>query len=614
MRGPGGPFPRFDRLVTPEDDNPGAKLNFIRLFGYLKPYSRQVVFTLLISITVTLLSLIPPRLIGIVIDQALGKNDLSRLYFLSFLLLFAYIILHVLGGLKGFLLGRLGLKVIYDLWQEVYQNLLRLSFNFYDENQTGNIMSRITNDVNAVERVIVDGVDTVIVASLTLLGITFTLFWMNWQLALATLIPIPILLILAWFVSRRAHRVYRQVRRKMGEISALLQDSISGIRETKSFGREDYEVGRFSGKSTDYMGTNLQAIKLWSVFSPAILITTSVGTFLVLLFGGRLVISSGKLSAGEIVSFLFYLGLFYQPIHQLNMVNHMFQHGRAASERIFEVIDTRPQIREAQNAVGLPHPVKGGVVFRNVRFSYRPGEEILRGVSFEARSGEVVALVGATGAGKTTIVNLIPRFYEIDDGAVLIDGIDVRKLKLRDLRENIGIVMQEPFLFDGSIIENIAYGRLDAPVDEIVAISKLANAHDFIAALPNGYEHQVGERGVKLSVGEKQRIAIARALLKNPPILILDEATSSVDNKTEALIQEAIERLLRNRTSFVIAHRLSTVMHADKILVVDDGRIVESGRHEELLSRGGFYHNLYQIQWRYAKQNPDFPREANNSH
>jgi len=287
----------------------------------------------------------------------------------------------------------------------------------------------------------------------------------------------------------------------------------------------------------------------------------------------------------------------------------MLQHGRAASERIFEVIDTKPQIREVRNAISLSHPVKGEVVFHEVHFSYRPGEEILHGVSFEAHSGEIIALVGPTGAGKTTIVNLIPRFYETESGAIFVDGIDVRKLRLRSLRENIGIVMQEPFLFDGSIRENIAYGRLEATMDEIVAISKLANAHSFIIELPDGYEHQIGERGVRLSVGEKQRIAIARALLKNPPILILDEATSSVDNKTEALIQEATEHLLRNRTSFVIAHRLSTVMHANKILVVQDGKIVESGNHEELLSRGGVYHNLYQIQWRYAKQKPDLFRK-----
>ncbi|MFH2068404.1 MAG: ABC transporter ATP-binding protein [Candidatus Omnitrophota bacterium] len=599
-------FPGFDKRIVPEDDKPGAKLNLIRLFGYLKPYRWQVALALLISVSGILLSLIPPRLIGKIIDQAVGKRELHQLYIISFFLLLTYLASHALGGLKGFLLGRLGLKVIYDMWQEVYQNLQRLSFNFYDDNQTGNIMSRITNDVNAVERVVVDGVDAVIVASLTLIGVAFVLFRMNWKLALVTMIPIPILLILTWFFTRRAHRIYRQVRRKMGEISALLQDSISGIREIKSFSREDYEVDRFSEKSTDYMGTNLQAIKLWSIFSPAIFVTTSVGTFLVLLFGGKLAILTGKLTAGDIVSFLFYIGLFYQPIHQLNMVNHMLQHGRAASERIFEVIDTVPQIREVRNAISLSHPVKGEVVFHDVHFSYRPGKEILRGVSFEARPGEIIALVGPTGAGKTSIVNLIPRFYETENGAIFIDGVDVRKLKLKNLRENIGIVMQEPFLFDGSIIENIAYGRLDATVDEIVAISKLANAHDFIIKLPDGYEHQIGERGVRLSVGEKQRIAIARALLKNPPILILDEATSSVDNKTEVLIQEAIEHLLRNRTSFVIAHRLSTVMHANKILVIQDGKVVESGNHAELLSRGGVYHNLYQIQWRYAKQKPDF--------
>ena len=425
---------------------------------------------------------------------------------------------------------------------------------------------------------------------------------MNWKLALVTMIPIPVLLGLVWLFSQRAHKIYQEVRRKMGEISALLQDRISGIREIKSFGREEYEIERLSEKSTDYMETTIQAVKLWSIFSPAIITTTSIGTVLVLLFGGKIAITSGTLSTGQIISFLFYVGLFYQPIHQLNMVNHMLQHARAASERIFEVIDAVPEVKEEPNAINLCRPVKGEIIFHNVRFSYKKGVEVLHGINFEAHSSEIIALAGPTGAGKTTIVSLIPRFYDVDSGAVLIDGIDIRKLKLKDLRDNIGIVMQEPFLFNGTIRENIAYGRLEATVDEIIEVAKLANAHEFIMELPDKYEHQIGERGIKLSVGEKQRLAIARALLKNPPILILDEATSSVDNKTEALIQEAIEHLLHKRTSFVIAHRLSTIMNANKILVVQDGQIVESGTHSELLTKSGLYATLYETQWRHQKE------------
>ena len=475
----------------------------------------------------------------------------------------------------------------------------RLSFNYYDESQTGSLMSRMTNDVLAVERVLVDGVDTLLVASITLICIASILFRLNAALALVTLLPIPMLFALAWLVTRKAHRIYRDVRRKMGDVSALLQDSLSGIREIKSFVREDYEEKRLAEKSADYMFSSIQAIRLWSFFSPLIVATTSIGTFLVILVGGRLAIS-GALSPGEVVSFLLYLGLFYQPVHQLNHVNHVIQHARAASERIFEVIDAVPQVTEAKHPAHLQRPIRGEVVFRDVHFSYKPNEPVLRGISFEARPGECVALVGATGAGKTTIVNLIPRFYDAQGGTILLDGADVKTVRLKELREQIGIVMQEPFLFNTSILENIAYGRLDATMEEIVGAAKLANAHGFIEQLPEGYQHQNGERGIRLSVGEKQRIAIARALLKNPPILILDEATSSVDNATEALIQEAIERLMRNRTSFVIAHRLSTVLHADTILVIDKGRVAERGTHGALLEKRGIYADFYNIQWRHA--------------
>lgn len=509
-----------------------------------------------------------------------------------------YAFVNILNGVKIFLTGKLGQKITYDLWQEVYRNIHRLSFKFFDENQTGNIMSRITTDITAVERVIVDGLDTVIVASLTLIGISCILFWMNWKLALVTMIPLPFLAFIAYLITVKAHNIYREVRKKMGEISALLQDSISGIRETKSFVREEYEISRLNTRSSEYIKTNIQAIKLWATFSPAIVIITVIGNILVLFFGGRMAIMNQNISTGEIVSFLFYLNLFYHPIHQLNMVNHMLQHARASSERIFEIIDAEPDVKEVENPVCLKKPVKGEVVFNNVRFSYKPGIEVLHGISFKVNPGEIIALVGPTGAGKTTIINLIPRFYDVDSGEILIDGVNIKNYKLKELREAIGIVMQEPFLFNGTIFENIAYGRLEAKFEEIIEAAKLANVHDFIMKLADGYNHQIGERGVKLSTGEKQRIAIARAILKNPPILILDEATSSVDNETEFLIQQAISRVLKNRTSFVIAHRLSTVVNAHRIFVVNEGKIVETGTHTELIVRSGLYKKLYEIQFK----------------
>ncbi len=594
----------FRGLGGPQEEERGGRIHWRRLASYLRPAGGKLLIALALSLTITGLSLIPPRLVGLIIDKAIVNKNLTLLLTFTWILLLAYVMEHGLAGLKGWLLGKIGQKVIFNLWQDVYYNLLRLSFDFYDSTQTGNIMSRVISDVGAVERVIVEGVDMLVVACLTLAGVTVMLFLTNWQLALITLIPIPLLLFAAYLATERMHRVYQQVRRKMGEVSALLQDSISGIREIKSFAREDHELERLCVRSMDYLSSNLEAIKLWSFFSPAIMILTSLGSFLVLLFGGRLAIVYGSLTAGEIVSFLFYVGLFYQPIQRLNWFNHMLQHARASSERIFELIDAVPRVKEKPRPVILPEPLKGEVVYENVHFSYVKNQEVLHGISFHASPGQIIALVGPTGAGKSTILRLLPRFYDIDSGSILVDGVDIRELSLKQLRRNIGVVMQEPFLFNGTILENIAYGRPGATLEEIIEVAKLANAHDFIVRLPEGYDQQIGERGVRLSVGEKQRLAIARALLKNPPILILDEATSSVDNQTEKLIQEAIEHLLKKRTSFVIAHRLSTIRHADKILVVENGRIVEVGNHKELLAAGGLYSRLYESQWRYLTVSP----------
>lgn len=580
-----------------EDIKGGGRLPVMRLIGYLKPYKWQALSALLISFAIIAAQLAPPRIIGLIIDRAISRQQLDLLNSMAALLILMFILGSLLTGVKTFLLGRLGQQIIHDLRVDTYNSMQKMTLSYYDNSQTGSMMSRVTNDVSEVERIIVEGTDTFLVAIITLLGIMVVLLMMNPKLALIAGIPIPVLALFTYQIVNRAHKIYRQVRKELGEMNALLQDNISGIREIKSFAQEEYEEQRFADKSSRYFNTNIKAVKLWSSFIPLIMFFSSFGTVLVLWYGGRLKILHGALTPGEIVSFLFYLNLFYSPVRQLNMFSHRLQHARAACERIFEVMDAKPEIRDARDAIDLPEPIRGDVSFKDVFFSYKKGEPVLKGITFTARQGETIAFVGQTGAGKSTIASLIPRFYEADSGSITIDGIDVKKIRLKNLCSNIGIVAQEPFLFNGTIFENITYGKRDAALEEVISAAKKANAHQFISALPGVYEHEVGERGIKLSVGEKQRLAIARALLKNPPILILDEATSSVDVHTEALIQEALERLISSRTSFIIAHRLSTIRKADRILVISGGKIAEEGTHEELLKHGEIYRKLYQIQW-----------------
>lgn len=580
-----------------EDHEPkGSGLPVLRLIGYLKPYKWQAVSGVFLSFLILAAQLAPPRIIGIIIDSVIMENRLARLNIAVLALAGIFAAGALLQGVKHYIIGRIGQNIIHDLRTDTYNKLQRLSLSFYDANQTGSMMSRVTNDVNEVERVIVEGTDTFLVAVFTLIGIMVILLTMNPALALAAAVPVPVLFLLTLFVVKRAHKIYRQVRKDLGDMNALLQDNISGIREIKSFSQEEYEEERFQTTSGRYFNSNLRAVKLWAKVFPQIMLFISLGTVLVLWYGGRLNIIHGSPSPGELVAFLFYLNLFYMPVRQLNMFNHMLQHARAASERIFEIIDSEPGIKDARDAKNLPEPVRGNVSFKDVHFSYSKGLPVLHGVSFNAEQGELIALVGQTGAGKSTIAALIPRFYEPDSGFITIDGIDIREIRLKNLASNIGVVAQEPFLFNGTVFENIAYGKRDADIEEVVESARAANADRFISNLPDGYYNEVGERGIKLSVGEKQRIAIARALLKNPPILILDEATSSVDVRTEALIQEALERLITSRTSFVIAHRLSTIRKADRIFVIDRGRIAEEGSHEELMEKGSIYKNLYKIQ------------------
>lgn len=457
-------------------------------------------------------------------------------------------------------------------------------------------MSRVTNDTEHVERIFIDGLEGMLTASLTLIGITGLLFMLNWKLAALSLLPIPFLALSAGWFTSTVHGYYRETRQSAAELNGYLQDSLSGIRETMGFGRQEYEQARFDRLSQAYSDKNLQAMVLWSVYSPGMILVASFGTVLILWYGAGEVME-GRLTLGELVVFLSYLAMFYVPINQIHSVNHMLQHALAASERVFEVLDTVPEVADRPHAVAPAQRARGAVRFDRVRFHYRADVPVLKGFSATVPAGERVALVGMSGAGKSTLLKLLMRFYDVTDGAISIDGKDIRDLSIAYLRQQIGFVQQEPFLFNGTVKDNLLYGDLNADQDRVEAAARAARAHEFITTLPEGYDTWIGERGVKLSVGQKQRVSIARTLLKDPPIVIFDEATSNIDTETEVKIREALAELMTGRTTFVIAHRLSTLHDVDRILVLDKGCLVEEGRHDDLLGREGVYANLYDAQF-----------------
>jgi len=522
------------------------------------------------------------------------------------MLLFAYILRSTLISFRILLNNKVQQRLIFDLRNQVYHSLQRLSLSYFEGKETGKIVSRIINDVEALQAIVTSGLTTLFVAFITLTGSLIILIRMNLKLTLIAMIPLPLLAFLIFKFSGKAHRSYRQVRRKLAKVTALLQENIFGIREIKTFTQEEYEEKKFAIQGRGYFRSNMRIAKLWSIYYPLILFISSLGTILVLFFGTKEILA-GTLTIGSLVAFYGYLGLFYQPIDQLNQVNNMFQHARAAGERVFDIIDTIPEVKEAKDAISFSSPVKGAVEFNNVCFTYNKKDYVLHNINLKVKPGEKIAIVGPSGSGKTTLISLIPRFYDVTKGSITIDGYDIRKLKLSYLREQIAIVLQEPFLFNESLKNNIGFSKRGATNEEIIAAAKIANADEFIKKLPAGYETKAGERGNNLSLGQKQRISIARAVLKNPSILILDEATSSVDTEVEALIQEALERLMKNRTSFIIAHRLSTIRNADRIVVMDQGRIVEIGTHRELLRHGGLYSHLYKVQFKPQNIKEELP-------
>ena len=570
------------------------------LLGRLaKKYSKMIFLTTLTMLGLVGAQLLIPWIIRQLIDrlttQPLNAGTIDFITSISAIALIVFVARAIMQFIRSYAAHKAGWGVVSDARRLVYQHIQKLSLRFYEDKQTGQLMSRIINDTDLFERMIAHALPDVIVNGITLVGVTVILLSMNVNLTLLTLIPIPIIVLASIGYSKLVRPAFKTRQQSLGELNAVLNDSLSGIREVKAFAREEDALDKVDDKIQLVLTKNLRALKLMAIFNPIFDFAAGIGQLLVIYFGARMAIT-GSLSIADLVAFFLYLDSFYTPVRNLGNSMEAVQESLAGFERIADILTVSPEIASPEEPHTFTEPIKGVVRFENVCFYYNQGEEVLTDISLDIPAGSTVALVGPTGVGKTTLVSLIPRFYDVIDGKVCIDGVDVREIELDQLHQSVSMVLQDVFLFHGTVRENILFGKPGATEEEMIRAAEIANATEFIDHMPNGYDTLIGERGIKLSGGQKQRLSIARAVLKDSPILILDEATSSVDTETELLIQQALERLIKGRTTIIIAHRLSTVRNADRIVALEGTKIVEAGTHEELLVKKGLYHKLYTAQ------------------
>ncbi|KTD85777.1 ABC transporter ATP-binding protein [Paenibacillus etheri] len=594
-----------ERFVYKDDDVIDKAFDwkqFTRLFSYMKPYAKQMLpLVSIMMILGTITKLTVPFLTSLAIDRAIapkvGNPSLTLLYSLTAGVIVLYLIQWIAGVYRIKYTNIIGQRVIYDLRSDLFKHIQKLSFNFFDKRPAGSVLVRVTNDINSLQDLFTNGVVNLMIDCVQLLGITIILLLINWKLGLAVMVTVPIMFFISTKLRQKIRIAWQDVRMKNSRINSHLNESIQGIRVTQAYTQERENMNYFDFMNTDSKKSWNKASAMNQAFGPMIEITGGFGT-MILFWLGAYLIQSGELTVGLLVAFSSYVSNFWDPINRLGQMYNQLLVAMASSERIFEYLDEQPSIQDNPGAKPLG-TIRGDINFNKVVFEYEKGRAALKGIDLDVKAGQSIALVGHTGSGKSTIINLIGRFYDIKSGRITIDGEDIREVTLDSLRRQIGIVLQDTFIFSGTIRDNIRFGRLDATDEEVENTAKAVDAHDFIMKLPGGYETEVEERGSALSMGQRQLLSFARALLANPRILILDEATASIDTETELKIQEALKILLQGRTSFIVAHRLSTIRHADKIVVLDHGEIKEEGTHRELTSRDGVYNGLIEAQFRF---------------